>query len=78
MFYSHGITPEQVLYALPTMDITGTALNAICPVNVIAECPPGKYRTYSGHCNNVNKPFWGAIYEPLQRILRPDYSDGLF
>ncbi|EPB72290.1 animal hem peroxidase [Ancylostoma ceylanicum] len=32
-------------------------------------------RTYSGHCNNVNHPQRGAIYEPLRRLLAPDYED---
>ena len=59
------------------MPIDHSALKLICPINQIVDCIPGKYRTYSGHCNNVNKPLWGAIYEPMQRSQNPDYSDGV-
>lgn len=58
------------------ISISGSVLESICPVNVISECVPGKYRTYSGHCNNVAQPFWGAIHEPMQRLKKVAYSDG--
>jgi hypothetical protein len=48
----------------------------VCPENVIKECLAGKYRTYSGLCNNVAQPFWGSSHEPMQRLLLPAYSDG--
>jgi hypothetical protein len=60
------------------ISISGSMLETVCPLNVIDECLPGKYRTYSGHCNNVGQPFWGASHEPMQRIRKAAYSDGLF
>uniref|UniRef100_A0AC34GT79 Peroxidase n=1 Tax=Panagrolaimus sp. ES5 TaxID=591445 RepID=A0AC34GT79_9BILA len=72
-----GLTDEQAVLGLPQMSIDRSVLKSVCPVNTIIDCIPGKYRTYSGHCNNVNKPLWGAIYEPMQRLQVPDYSDGV-
>uniref|UniRef100_A0A7E4VCM2 Chorion peroxidase n=1 Tax=Panagrellus redivivus TaxID=6233 RepID=A0A7E4VCM2_PANRE len=73
----NGLTPEQVLLGLPEMPIKNSVIQNACPINTIAECIPGKYRSYSGHCNNVNKPLWGAKYEPMQRLQNPAYSDGV-
>uniref|UniRef100_A0A914ZVB7 Uncharacterized protein n=1 Tax=Parascaris univalens TaxID=6257 RepID=A0A914ZVB7_PARUN len=70
-----GLSTAQVALSLPTMEIDGTALSGICPVNSIVECVASKYRTLSGHCNNVNYPLRGAVYEPMQRFLKPDYAD---
>jgi hypothetical protein len=61
---------------LPVMPINDTVIKKICPLNVIAECIPGKYRSFSGHCNNVDAPLKGATYEPMQRLLPADYEDG--
>uniref|UniRef100_A0A915D5A7 Chorion peroxidase n=1 Tax=Ditylenchus dipsaci TaxID=166011 RepID=A0A915D5A7_9BILA len=35
------------------------------------------YRQIDGHCNNVENPQWGANYSPFQRLLPPDYADGI-
>lgn len=59
-----------------SISITESVLETVCPLNVVKECLPGKYRTYSGHCNNVAKPFWGAAHEPMQRLIKAAYSDG--
>ena len=43
-------------------------------------CEPGLYhlfRTMDGSCNNQNKTSWGKANFPLQRILPPDYDDGI-
>lgn len=36
-----------------------------------------KYRTLSGHCNNLNYPDWGAALSPFKYILPPERHDGL-
>ncbi|KAK0399869.1 hypothetical protein QR680_003251 [Steinernema hermaphroditum] len=70
-----GLTGDQIAVGLPEMPVIDTAVQAVCPVNLIVDCIPGKYRTYSGHCNNVNNPLKGAVYEPLQRLQKADYAD---
>ena len=72
-----GLTDEQAMLGLPQMSVSQSVLKDVCPVNQIVDCIPGKYRTYSGHCNNVNKPLWGAVYEPMQRLQNPEYADGV-
>lgn len=42
------------------MDVTNTSLGRGCPLPREAPCPPRKFRAYSGHCNNVQRPLWGA------------------
>lgn len=38
-------------------------------------CPPSKYRTPSGACNNVRHPAWGARGSPYLKVLSPAYAD---
>uniref|UniRef100_A0A915I1E7 Kazal-like domain-containing protein n=1 Tax=Romanomermis culicivorax TaxID=13658 RepID=A0A915I1E7_ROMCU len=47
----------------------------MCPPEPITECVPGRYRTYSGFCNNVEKPTRGSAFQPMQRIVDSDYED---
>ncbi|XP_058056825.1 uncharacterized protein LOC131208190 [Anopheles bellator] len=39
-------------------------------------CPPSKFRSASGECNNINHRHWGARGDPLIRLLQPAYADG--
>lgn len=39
-------------------------------------CPPSKYRTATGECNNIRHPRWGNRGAPFLRLLPPSYSDG--
>ncbi|XP_031782036.1 uncharacterized protein LOC100119054 [Nasonia vitripennis] len=48
-----------------------------CRVRQDRPCPPSKYRTPSGACNNVRHPAWGARGSPYLRLLPPAYADGL-
>lgn len=78
VFYSLGLKTDEIVFGIPKSDLVGTALERICPPNPIAECVPGRYRTYSGFCNNVNNPLWGASFEPMQRFIAADYADGSY
>ncbi|XP_049875791.1 peroxidase-like [Pectinophora gossypiella] len=41
-------------------------------------CPPSKYRTVDGSCNNRNNPLrWGVSHTPFRRVLPADYADGI-
>ncbi|OZC07548.1 hypothetical protein X798_05479 [Onchocerca flexuosa] len=69
------LTFQQIPYELSITDFGDTTITSICPVNKVTRCPLIKYRTYSGHCNNVNHPSWGASFKPMQRLLKPIYAD---
>lgn len=48
-----------------------------CPAHVKPMiCNPNRYRSYTGHCNNLDHPSWGAANTPFVRYLPPVYSDG--
>ncbi|CAJ0930875.1 unnamed protein product, partial [Mesorhabditis belari] len=70
---SKGATLDQI----ENSDLKGTTLEKICPLKAIEECKLGKYRTYSGVCNNVERPLWGSINQQMQRLLKADYDDGI-
>ncbi|XP_036149555.1 LOW QUALITY PROTEIN: uncharacterized protein LOC105828648 [Monomorium pharaonis] len=48
-----------------------------CRVRSERPCPPSKYRTPSGACNNVRHPAWGARGSPFLKLLPSEYSDGI-
>lgn len=50
--------------------------DAPCRVRSERPCPPSKFRTPSGTCNNVRHPAWGARGSPFLKLLPPAYSDG--
>lgn len=50
--------------------------DAPCRIKGDRPCPPSKYRTPSGTCNNVRHPVWGARSAPFLKMLPPAYSDG--
>ncbi|RCN37043.1 heme peroxidase [Ancylostoma caninum] len=72
---SRSSSSSRVFEGFPFVSLDGSVIQSHCPASQIEECIAGKYRTYSGHCNNVNHPQYGAIYEPLRRLLAPDYED---
>ncbi|CAH2238314.1 jg17471 [Pararge aegeria aegeria] len=40
-------------------------------------CPPSKYRSASGECNNVRHRPWGRRGDVFIRLLPPNYADGV-
>ncbi|KAK2581110.1 hypothetical protein KPH14_007930 [Odynerus spinipes] len=50
---------------------------APCTARSGRPCPPSKYRTPSGTCNNVRHHDWGARGSPFFKLLPPAYSDGI-
>ncbi|KAL7044613.1 hypothetical protein ACKWTF_002002 [Chironomus riparius] len=48
-----------------------------CDVEVNEKpCPPSKFRTPTGQCNNVNHHGWGERGDIFMRTIEPDYADG--
>ncbi|KOX68884.1 Peroxidasin [Melipona quadrifasciata] len=51
--------------------------DAPCRIKPDRPCPPSKYRTPSGACNNVRHPVWGARGAPFLKLLPSAYSDDM-
>uniref|UniRef100_A0A158P7N4 Lipase_3 domain-containing protein n=1 Tax=Angiostrongylus cantonensis TaxID=6313 RepID=A0A158P7N4_ANGCA len=69
------LSPTAHLDDIIFVSLNGSAIENNCPVSQIEECAPEKYRTFSGHCNNAKNSHYGAAYEPLRRLILPDYED---
>nr|CAD2166723.1 unnamed protein product [Meloidogyne enterolobii] len=56
-----------------------TSLGKECPTDAEAHCPTSSsqlFRSLSGQCNNVRRPFIGAAGQPLSRLFpSPTYAD---
>jgi len=71
------LSPDEILNGLPLIDMSKTLLWDECPTNMKPiPCTVERYRTYTGHCNNLKNPSWGSSYTPFTRYLPPVYSDG--
>lgn len=69
---------EQITSGLPSVDLSNTAIASQCPRDGnLFSCYPGKYRSYTGHCNNVERPEWGSATMGFNRFLPPQYADGV-
>ena len=68
-----GDTP-QVNFA--QANTRNTVLESQCPAT--PNCFNSKYRKIDGSCNNNRNSKLGEAMTPLQRILQPAYSDGMF
>jgi len=78
IFYSYGLSYEEVEKGLPQIDTSRTLIREVCPAFLSnVECRPGKYRRYDGLCNNVKHPTWGATNTPFSRLVGPLFSDGI-
>uniref|UniRef100_A0A0K8SGF7 Peroxidasin n=3 Tax=Lygus hesperus TaxID=30085 RepID=A0A0K8SGF7_LYGHE len=63
---------------LAGLEVTGEPLEKICPSREQASwCQPRKYRSLSGHCNNVQFPWWGSAGIAYARYLPSAYADGI-
>ncbi|KPM04939.1 heme peroxidase-like protein 1 [Sarcoptes scabiei] len=69
---------DQIIFGLPDLNIHGSNLWRQCPKPIESiVCYPGQYRSYSGHCNNVEHPDWGCAHQPYRRGLASRYADGV-
>ena len=78
------LSHDEILNALPMIDMMSShslhhrQMDDLCPVHVKPmACSRSRFRTITGHCNNLKHPTWGASKTPYSRYLPPDYADGL-
>lgn len=73
------LSPAEILNGLSLIDMSRTLLWEECPDHVKPiPCTVERYRTYTGHCNNLKNPSWGSAFTPFVRYLPPVYADGKF
>uniref|UniRef100_A0A0P5PNQ9 Chorion peroxidase n=1 Tax=Daphnia magna TaxID=35525 RepID=A0A0P5PNQ9_9CRUS len=71
------LEPEYAGFALQHLCVRETALSSICCEQ--PKCNASAlYRTYDASCNNIDYPNWGRSNSPLERILPPQYADGIW
>lgn len=70
-----NLTKAQGEFGLPRFGVHNTIIANTCPRPPI--CPETKYRAFDGSCNNVRNKDWGRAGTAFQRILPPDYQDGV-
>ncbi|KAK4324937.1 hypothetical protein Pmani_004472 [Petrolisthes manimaculis] len=67
----------EAAYGLQQVSISNSIISDTCPRTPRCEEKDRFYRTIDGSCNNLDNPGWGQARSPFQRILPPQYSDGL-
>ncbi|KAK3879034.1 hypothetical protein Pcinc_016377 [Petrolisthes cinctipes] len=70
-----NLTKNQGGFGLPTFGVQNTIIANTCPPE--PQCPVTKYRTVDGTCNNLGHKSWGSGGTAFQRILAPDYDEGV-
>lgn len=73
------LSSDEILNGLPMIDIKQTNMWSSCPtIARQIECMPNnRYRSITGHCNNLNYPTMGAANTPFVRYVPSDYADGV-
>lgn len=73
------LSADEILNGLPLIDMSRTDFWPICPLMVkpVLCDPTGRFRSFTGHCNNLNNPAWGAAQTPFVRYLAPAHPDGI-
>jgi len=71
------LTKTQAAFGLNSFSIQGTIISDKCPS--AGPCDPlNQYRNADASCNNIDNPLWGASNTAFQRLLLPQYSDGVW
>eukprot|EP00091_Calanus_sinicus_P024640 TRINITY_DN8959_c0_g1_i1.p1 TRINITY_DN8959_c0_g1~~TRINITY_DN8959_c0_g1_i1.p1 ORF type:complete len:454 (+),score=123.98 TRINITY_DN8959_c0_g1_i1:137-1498(+) len=68
---------DQGRFALPKFSLKGSKIEDTCPASPSRCIKNAKYRTIDGSCNNPEHSSWGRSNTALQRLLPPEYEDGL-
>jgi peroxinectin, putative len=69
------LTKEQARDGLSRYSLLQTSVSNHCPK--LPTCTNSKYRTSDGCCNNLQHVTWGQSHTTFERLLPPDYADGL-
>lgn len=70
------LTPETIRDGLTGISLRGSSYEQYCLPNIRCN-NKYQYRTIDGSCNNQRNPFWGRSLVQFQRLMPPEYSDGL-
>ncbi|CAG0923215.1 unnamed protein product, partial [Notodromas monacha] len=72
----YSLPADAITNGLPLIDTTKTVIDQYCPYFLkFPACEPKRYRTYTGLCNNLEKPHWGSAQSAFKRLLPPAYAD---
>lgn len=74
------LSNDELINGLPLIDMSKTKFWNLCPALVKQDikCDLSRYRTMTGHCNNLKHPTWGAAMTPFARYLPPVHPDGIW
>ncbi|XP_017883255.1 peroxidase-like isoform X2 [Ceratina calcarata] len=74
-----GMDKNECARYISTLSLHGTPLSSACSTSgpsMICN-PKAKYRTMDGTCNNLENPSWGSAMTAYNRLLFPQYFDGI-
>ncbi|GMR36070.1 hypothetical protein PMAYCL1PPCAC_06265 [Pristionchus mayeri] len=71
-----GMREKDLRFGVPS-SVLANAIGEGCPLSSPLSCPPTEYRSFTGLCNNVNRPDSGASHTPLARFVKAEYADGI-
>ncbi|KFD55990.1 hypothetical protein M513_03114 [Trichuris suis] len=72
-----GMTLTQIKEVYNPQVLEEVSKKGLCQREPIEECAAGGFRTFSGYCNNVVHPMWGAVFQAFSRLVAPSYQDGI-
>nr|UCR61005.1 peroxidase [Aphelinus asychis] len=73
-----GLSVVDCAKYISTMRLENTPLGSSCAAEQQADCDSNsEYRSLDGSCNNVQNPKWGSAFTAYNRILFPQYADGI-
>ncbi|CAB0038190.1 unnamed protein product [Trichogramma brassicae] len=75
----YGLSPAECSRYVSTVRLDRSSLGGqLCPGGRHILCDPSaKYRSIDGSCNNLENPHWGSAFTAYNRILLPEYTDGI-
>ena len=68
---------DQGRFALPKFSLQGSKISDTCPQPPTRCVKDAQFRSIDGTCNNPEHPEWGRSNIQLQRLLPPEYEDGV-